>query len=260
MDLVAVSRVRAAPTGYGLDLREQRDRRPAPRRRRRCHRGRVHGAGSRRSRSTGPPCWPRRSSRSAHCRRIRAGPDGHHHGHDHGHFGGVAPGHGHADDGDRRSHPRPCSAVELRQRRERSHGIDHTAQGERQLDSAEWRAIALMALAVVGLHGLGFFLSIAVVAPHHYAIGRSGSVRHRHRPDRLHVGSLSCRGRGHPSAIDNTTLELMVEGKRPTTVGFSVFARALHGCICLAAMFALEMHASVGRCAIRPLPCTRSRR
>src|SRR2546423_13620255 len=40
---------------------------------------------------------------------------------------------------------------------------------------AEWRRAALLASAVVGLHLAGFFLLIAVVAPHHYDLGKNGA-------------------------------------------------------------------------------------
>ncbi len=33
----------------------------------------------------------------------------------------------------------------------------------------------MMAAVVLGLHAIGFFLLIAVVAPHHYRLGASGA-------------------------------------------------------------------------------------
>jgi hypothetical protein len=96
---VAVSRVRAAPAGFGLDLRSNAivDLRAAG----------VLDA-------TDVVCTALQSAVSIGLTTVLAEtiiaqrplppnekrPYGHHHGHDHGHFGGVAPGHGHAHSGD----------------------------------------------------------------------------------------------------------------------------------------------------------------
>src|SRR3954451_8431002 len=88
------------------------------------------------------------------------------------------------------------------------------------LTPAEWRRAALLAVAIAGLHALGFFLLLAVVAPGHYALGGSGvfgvgvgitayTLGLRHAFDADHIG-----------AIDNTTRKLMSEGQRPMSVGF----------------------------------------
>jgi high-affinity nickel-transport protein len=88
------------------------------------------------------------------------------------------------------------------------------------LTPAEWRRAALLATAVIGLHVVGFFLLIAVVAPHHYDLGASGvfgiglgitayTLGLRHAFDADHIG-----------AIDNTTRKLMNDGQRPLSVGF----------------------------------------
>src|SRR6187549_1022833 len=85
---------------------------------------------------------------------------------------------------------------------------------------AEWRRAALLAAVVIGLHVLGFFLLVAVVAPHHYDLGKSGifgvglgitayTLGLRHAFDADHIG-----------VIDNTTRKLMGEGQRPLSVGF----------------------------------------
>ncbi len=96
---VAVSRVRAAPAGFGLDLRSNEvvDLRRA---------GVVD--------ATEVVCTALESAVSIGLTAVLAEtivaqrplppnqqrPYGHHHGHDHGHFGGVAPGHEHVHDGD----------------------------------------------------------------------------------------------------------------------------------------------------------------
>ena len=95
---VAVSRVRAAPVGFGLDLRSDEivDLRRA---------GVVD--------ATEVMCTALESAVSIGLTTVLAEtivarrplppnekrPYGHHHGHDHGHFGGVAPGHEHAHEG-----------------------------------------------------------------------------------------------------------------------------------------------------------------
>jgi nickel/cobalt transporter (NiCoT) family protein len=84
----------------------------------------------------------------------------------------------------------------------------------------EWRRAAVLAAIIAGLHVVGFFLLIAVVAPHHYELGASGvfgvglgvtayTLGLRHAFDADHIG-----------AIDNTTRKLMNEGQRPLSVGF----------------------------------------
>jgi nickel/cobalt transporter (NiCoT) family protein len=115
-----------------------------------------------------------------------------------------------------------------------------------RLDGAQWRAIALMALAVVGLHALGFFLLIAVVAPHHYAIGRSGAFAIGTGLTAYTLGLRHAVDADHISAIDNTTRKLMVEGKRPMTVGFWFSLGHSTVVFALAGMFALGMHAIGG--------------
>jgi high-affinity nickel-transport protein len=88
------------------------------------------------------------------------------------------------------------------------------------MTAAEWRRAAALATVVIGLHVVGFFLLIAVVAPHHYDLGKSGifgvglgitayTLGLRHAFDADHIG-----------AIDNTTRKLMSEGQRPLSVGF----------------------------------------
>jgi high-affinity nickel-transport protein len=88
------------------------------------------------------------------------------------------------------------------------------------LTPREWRRAALLAAVVLGLHVVGFFVLLAVVAPHHYSLGASGvfgvgigitayTLGLRHAFDADHIG-----------AIDNTTRKLMSEGQRPLSVGF----------------------------------------
>jgi len=88
------------------------------------------------------------------------------------------------------------------------------------LTPAEWRRAGLLAAVVLGLHVVGFFLLLAVVAPQRYELGATGvfgvglgitayTLGLRHAFDADHIG-----------AIDNTTRKLMADGQRPLSVGF----------------------------------------
>jgi high-affinity nickel-transport protein len=88
------------------------------------------------------------------------------------------------------------------------------------LEVGQWRAVAMMATVVLGLHALGFFLLIAVVAPHHYRLGASGAFALGTGLTAYTLGMRHAFDADHISAIDNTTRKLMAEGKRPMSVGF----------------------------------------
>ena len=88
------------------------------------------------------------------------------------------------------------------------------------LSPREWRTVVGMAAVVIGLHIVGFYLLIALVAPKGYSLGASGvfglgvgitayTLGLRHAFDADHIG-----------AIDNTTRKLMNDGQRPLSVGF----------------------------------------
>src|SRR6187549_3087629 len=85
---------------------------------------------------------------------------------------------------------------------------------------AEWRRAALLAAVVIGLHVLGFFLLVAVVAPHHYDLGKSGIFGVGLGITAYTLGLRHAFDADHISAIDNTTRKLMAEGQRPLSVGF----------------------------------------
>jgi high-affinity nickel-transport protein len=90
----------------------------------------------------------------------------------------------------------------------------------RALDSAQRRSLTAIAAAVLGLHALGFFLLLALVAPHHYALGRSGAFVIGTGLTAYTLGLRHAFDADHIAAIDNTTRKLMSEGKRPMSVGF----------------------------------------
>jgi high-affinity nickel-transport protein len=77
-----------------------------------------------------------------------------------------------------------------------------------------------MAAVVLGLHALGFFLLIALVAPHHHELGRSGAFVIGTGLTAYTLGLRHAFDADHIAAIDNTTRKLMAEGKRPMSVGF----------------------------------------
>jgi len=87
------------------------------------------------------------------------------------------------------------------------------------LEPSQWRALGLMSALVVGLHAVGFFLLIAVVAPHHYHLGRTGAFVIGTGVTAYMLGLRHAFDADHISAIDNTTRKLMAEGKRPMSVG-----------------------------------------
>ncbi len=115
------------------------------------------------------------------------------------------------------------------------------------LDAGQWRTVAMMAAVVLGLHALGFFLLIAVVAPHHYHLGGSGAFAVGTGVTAYTLGMRHAFDADHISAIDNTTRKLMAEGKRPMSVGF--FFSLGHSTIVfmLALLFALGIKALNGQ-------------
>jgi len=89
-----------------------------------------------------------------------------------------------------------------------------------KLTAGEWRTVAGMAGAVIGLHVIGFFILIVLVAPHHYHLGPSGGFSIGLGLTAYTLGLRHAFDADHISAIDNTTRKLMAERKRPLSVGF----------------------------------------
>jgi high-affinity nickel-transport protein len=114
------------------------------------------------------------------------------------------------------------------------------------LDAGQWRTIAMMGAVVLGLHLLGFFLLIAVVAPHRYHLGGSGVFAVGTGVTAYTLGMRHAFDADHISAIDNTTRKLMAEGKRPMSVGF--FFSLGHSTVVfgLALLFAVGVRALSG--------------
>jgi len=108
----------------------------------------------------------------------------------------------------------------------------------RALSRGERRRVAAMAAVVLGLHVLGLFTLLVLVAPHHYALGASGVFTAGLGMTAYSLGLRHAFDADHITAIDNTTRKLMSEGKRPLSVGF--FFSLGHSTIVflLAALFA----------------------
>jgi len=100
-----------------------------------------------------------------------------------------------------------------------------------------------MVAVVVGLHALGFFILIALVAPRHYALGTSGAFTVGIGLTAYTLGLRHAFDADHISAIDNTTRKLMSDGKRPLSVG--LFFSLGHSTVvfALAALFAVGFRA-----------------
>jgi high-affinity nickel-transport protein len=103
-----------------------------------------------------------------------------------------------------------------------------------------------MVAVVVGLHVVGFFILIALVVPHHYALGTSGAFTVGIGVTAYTLGLRHAFDADHISAIDNTTRKLMADGKRPLSVG--LFFSLGHSTIVflLAAVFAFGFRALNG--------------
>jgi len=89
-----------------------------------------------------------------------------------------------------------------------------------KLTRRERRTVVGMAGAVIGLHALGFFILVVLVAPHHYHLGPSGGFTIGLGLTAYTLGLRHAFDADHISAIDNTTRMLMAERKRPLSVGF----------------------------------------
>jgi nickel/cobalt transporter (NiCoT) family protein len=115
------------------------------------------------------------------------------------------------------------------------------------LTPSQWRTVAVMAAVVIGLHAIGFFLLVAVVAPHHYGLGASGAFAAGTGVTAYTLGLRHAFDADHISAIDNTTRKLMAEGERPMSVGF--FFSLGHSTIVfmLAFLFAIGVRAIGGQ-------------
>jgi high-affinity nickel-transport protein len=84
----------------------------------------------------------------------------------------------------------------------------------------DWRTLAGMAAVIIGLHVVGFFLLLVLVAPHGYSLGASGAFTVGVGVAAYTLGMRHAFDADHIAAIDSSTRKLMGEGKRPLSVGF----------------------------------------
>ena len=96
-------------------------------------------------------------------------------------------------------------------RANRRSSLRHRVRGA--LTGPEWRTVAAMAAVVIGLHVVGFFILIAVIAPRHYQLGATGSFTVGLGVTAYMLGLRHAFDADHIAAIDNTTRKLMVERK-----------------------------------------------
>jgi high-affinity nickel-transport protein len=104
-----------------------------------------------------------------------------------------------------------------------------------------------MAAVILGLHVVGFFLLLVVVAPGDLSLGASGAFTVGVGIAAYTLGMRHAFDADHIAAIDNCTRKLMGEGRRPLSVGF--FFSLGHSTIVfgLAFLFALGIRALSGQ-------------
>jgi nickel/cobalt transporter (NiCoT) family protein len=88
------------------------------------------------------------------------------------------------------------------------------------LTPPEWRRVGLMFAVIAGLHAIGFFILLALVAPEHYHLGAQGGFGIGIGVTAYTLGLRHAFDADHIAAIDNTTRKLMAERQRPLGVGF----------------------------------------
>ena len=117
------------------------------------------------------------------------------------------------------------------------------------LTGPEWRRAGLLALAILGLHVIGFGLLFLVVLPARLTLGTTGAFGIGVGITAYTLGMRHAFDADHIAAIDNTTRKLMTDGQRPLAVGF--FFSLGHSTIVflLAAAFALGIRGLSGAVA-----------
>jgi high-affinity nickel-transport protein len=88
------------------------------------------------------------------------------------------------------------------------------------LSRSEWRRVAGLAGAVAMLHLAGFGTLLLFVIPRHFHLGHTGVFGLGLGVTAYMLGLRHAFDADHISAIDNTTRNLMADGKRPIGVGF----------------------------------------
>ncbi len=104
----------------------------------------------------------------------------------------------------------------------------------------------MMAVVVIALHVVGFFILIAIVAPHHYRLGGGGAFGVGLGITAYTLGLRHAFDADHIAAIDNTTRKLMAERKRPLSTGFFFSLGHASVVFALALLFAFGFRALAG--------------
>ena len=107
------------------------------------------------------------------------------------------------------------------------------------LTPAEWRRAGAMTAFILALHVIGFVLLFAVIAPHHYVLGKTGAFSVGLGFTAYTLGMRHAFDADHIAAIDNTTRKLMNDGQRPLSVGF--FFSLGHSTVVFVLSFALAI-------------------
>jgi high-affinity nickel-transport protein len=88
------------------------------------------------------------------------------------------------------------------------------------LTPQEWTRAAALAVAIVGLHVVGFGLLLFTVAPHHYLTSDGKAFGIGIGITAYVLGMRHAFDADHIAAIDNTTRKFLAEGKRSLSTGF----------------------------------------
>src|SRR3954447_19368956 len=87
------------------------------------------------------------------------------------------------------------------------------------LTPQEWARAFGLAGAVIALHLVGWGVLLALVVPHHYAVG-NGVYGVGLGVTAYTLGLRPASGSDRIAAIDNATRKCMADGRRPLSVGF----------------------------------------
>jgi high-affinity nickel-transport protein len=116
----------------------------------------------------------------------------------------------------------------------------------RSLDAGQRRTLALIALAVLALHAIGFSMLALLVGRGHGNVGGAGAFTIGIGLTAYTLGLRHAFDADHIAAIDNTTRKLMAEGKRPLSVGFWFSLGHSTIVFALAVLFALGIRSLAG--------------
>ena len=83
------------------------------------------------------------------------------------------------------------------------------------LTPAEWRRAGVLALVILALHVVGFFILFALVVPEQLRARRGGVFGIGLGLTAYTLGMRHAFDADHIAAIDNTTRRLMSDGRRP---------------------------------------------